>query len=183
MGIDPVTHSPRLDLLDLSAILRSTLYSSSQMKVSSLLGVQPLVNPELLKLAASLMSCERKSPSFSPQNSSPTIQFPHEQQLVEPTGTEFNDEWLSGPILPSCLNLDANFELLGYDYHGLDQQELARTEGKNKNKNLCSPCSSSPTQMNSNSSNFTSAAEDEKESYCSQILNFELHDIFDEAFM
>ncbi|KAG6573230.1 Transcription factor MYB102, partial [Cucurbita argyrosperma subsp. sororia] len=189
MGIDPVTHSPRLDLLDLSAILRSTLYSSSQMKVSSLLGIQPLVNPELLKLAASLMSSERRSPSFSPQNSSPTIQFPHEQQLVEPTGSEFNDEWLSGPILPSCLNLDANFELLGYDYHGLDQQELAPTlcsvegKNKNKNKNLCSPCSSSPTQMNSNSTNFTSGAEDEKESYCSQILNFELHDIFDEAFM
>ncbi|CAH2041868.1 unnamed protein product [Thlaspi arvense] len=38
MGIDPVTHSPRLDLLDMPSIL------SSQMSLSSWLGVQPLVN-------------------------------------------------------------------------------------------------------------------------------------------
>jgi len=58
MGIDPVTHSPRLDLLDLSSILCSSLYgnSSSQMNnFQTLLGMQqPLVNPELLKLASSL---------------------------------------------------------------------------------------------------------------------------------
>ncbi|EEF37716.1 r2r3-myb transcription factor, putative [Ricinus communis] len=56
MGIDPVTHSPRLDLLDLSSILGSSLYNSSQMNMSRLLGVQPLVNPELLRLATSLIS-------------------------------------------------------------------------------------------------------------------------------
>lgn len=49
MGIDPVTHSPRLDLLDLSSIL-------SQMNIQRLLDMQPLVNPELLKLASSLIS-------------------------------------------------------------------------------------------------------------------------------
>lgn len=221
MGIDPVTHSPRLDLLDLSSILRSTLYNSSQMNLSSLIGVQPLVNPELLKLAASLMSSERKSPSFSPQNSTQTIQFshpqlqmqvplqeivqfPHEPQLVEPIASELNDQWPSGPILPSNLIMDCNFELPGFDYCGLDQQQPAAAvdrsyetptfssqDGNNNNQNnfslssvLSSPCSSSsPTQMNSNSTYFTSATEDERESYCSQILNFQIPDIFDESFM
>ncbi|XP_058758492.1 transcription factor MYB74-like [Vicia villosa] len=64
MGIDPVTHSPRLDLLDLSSILCSSLYgssSSSQINnFQTLLTMQqqqpPLMNPELLKLASSLFN-------------------------------------------------------------------------------------------------------------------------------
>ncbi|CAK8577835.1 unnamed protein product [Lathyrus sativus] len=47
MGIDPVTHNPRLDLLDLSSILNSSLYASAS-----------LMNPEILKLAASLFSSQ-----------------------------------------------------------------------------------------------------------------------------
>ncbi|MED6154915.1 hypothetical protein PIB30_001056 [Stylosanthes scabra] len=48
MGIDPVTHAPRLDLLDMSSVLRSALGSPS-----SILNLQGLlVNPELLKLVA-----------------------------------------------------------------------------------------------------------------------------------
>ncbi|OIV93171.1 hypothetical protein TanjilG_20833 [Lupinus angustifolius] len=56
MGIDPMTHSPRVDLLDLSSILSSSLYGSSQMNFQMLFGMQPMVNPELLKLASSLFS-------------------------------------------------------------------------------------------------------------------------------
>ncbi|XP_050222559.1 transcription factor MYB102-like [Mercurialis annua] len=55
-GIDPVTHSPRLDLLDLSSILGSSFYNASQMNISRLMGVQSMVNPELLRLASSLIS-------------------------------------------------------------------------------------------------------------------------------
>lgn len=69
MGIDPVTHSPRLDLLDLSSILSSSLYSSSQMNVSRFLRMQPLVNPELLRLATSLMSSPRENPNYLLQES------------------------------------------------------------------------------------------------------------------
>ncbi|XP_010538235.1 PREDICTED: myb-related protein 315-like [Tarenaya hassleriana] len=59
MGIDPVTHSPRLDLLDISSILRSSLYDSShQMNMPRLMGIQPLVNPEILRLATSLFSSQ-----------------------------------------------------------------------------------------------------------------------------
>ncbi|KAJ0247149.1 SANT/Myb domain-containing protein [Hirschfeldia incana] len=64
MGIDPVTHSPRLDLLDFSSILASSLYNSSSHHVMSKLMMDahhqqqrnPLVNPEILKLANSLFT-------------------------------------------------------------------------------------------------------------------------------
>ncbi|KAK9267557.1 hypothetical protein L1049_009985 [Liquidambar formosana] len=69
MGIDPVTHSPRLDLLDLSSILSSSLYNNpSQMSVSRLLGIQPLVNPEFLRLATNLLSSQRENSNFLLQN-------------------------------------------------------------------------------------------------------------------
>ncbi|KAF8115007.1 hypothetical protein N665_0030s0055 [Sinapis alba] len=65
MGIDPVTHSPRLDLLDISSILASSLYNSSShhVNMSRLMmdahrqqQQQPLINPEILNLATSLFS-------------------------------------------------------------------------------------------------------------------------------
>ncbi|KAE8728638.1 Transcription factor MYB39 [Hibiscus syriacus] len=61
MGIDPVTHSPRLDLLDLSSIL-----SSSRMNMSRLIGAQSLINPEILRLARSLMSSQRETQNQNP---------------------------------------------------------------------------------------------------------------------
>ncbi|XP_041026343.1 transcription factor MYB102-like [Juglans microcarpa x Juglans regia] len=78
MGIDPVTHSPRLDLLDLSSILSSSLYNPSQMNVSRLLGVQTLVNPELLRLATSFMS------SGHHENPNLLVQNLQENQLCNP---------------------------------------------------------------------------------------------------
>lgn len=82
MGIDPVTHSPRLDLLDLSSVLNSSLYAgSSQVNIRRLFGTQPLVNPEILKLASSLFSSS--SHQQHPENqlcNNPQIQnhqFPH----------------------------------------------------------------------------------------------------------
>ncbi|XP_071697103.1 transcription factor MYB41-like [Rutidosis leptorrhynchoides] len=50
-GIDPVTHTPRLDLLDLSSLLNST-----QFNLSNLLNLQTLVNPDVLRLATLLAS-------------------------------------------------------------------------------------------------------------------------------
>ncbi|KAJ4899815.1 MYB-like 102 [Raphanus sativus] len=65
MGIDPVTHSLRLNLLDISTILASSQYNSSShhVNMSTLMmdahrqqQQYPLVNPEILKLATSLFS-------------------------------------------------------------------------------------------------------------------------------
>ncbi|CAA2995899.1 transcription factor MYB102-like [Olea europaea subsp. europaea] len=49
MGIDPVTHSPRLDLLDLSTVLNSSLHNASHFNFSRLLGMQNIINPDLLR--------------------------------------------------------------------------------------------------------------------------------------
>ncbi|KAL2495183.1 MYB protein [Forsythia ovata] len=68
MGIDPVTHTPRLDLLDLSTILNSSLYNSSQMNFSRLIGMQNLVNPQLLRLANLLSSSQLQNQDFLLQN-------------------------------------------------------------------------------------------------------------------
>ncbi|KAL1829758.1 hypothetical protein ACET3Z_008170 [Daucus carota] len=94
MGIDPVTHNPRLDLLDLSSILSQPLYNPSQMNISRLLGVQTLLNPELLRLATSLFSSSQRhqNPNFLQQNvqqnnpiSSNSDQLVTNNQLMPPS--------------------------------------------------------------------------------------------------
>ncbi|KAF2283161.1 hypothetical protein GH714_043491 [Hevea brasiliensis] len=60
-GIDPVTHAPRLDLLDLSSILGSALCSPPLFNLSSLLGTQAILNPEMLRLATTLSSLKQEN--------------------------------------------------------------------------------------------------------------------------
>lgn len=67
-GIDPVTHSPRLDLLDLSSILGSALCNPSLLNLSSLLGNQAILNPELLRLATILSSLKQENTEMFLQN-------------------------------------------------------------------------------------------------------------------
>lgn len=67
MGIDPVTHTPRLDLLELYSILNSSLHNSSQLNLPSLLGIGPIANPNLLSLATALLSSQCKSPNTTSQ--------------------------------------------------------------------------------------------------------------------
>lgn len=218
MGIDPVTHSPRLDLLDLSSILSSSLYNSSQnqMHFSRLLGVQPMVNPELLKLATSLLSSHRENPNFLLQNvqrnqiSSPEIQnqlsqlvqpsqfqcpnqeiqqfvpFSNEAQLMEPNFTNFNsqssqlNDWQSNERASSAS--EDYIPLQNYDYYGSENLNLQSENGNNFGfglSNLSTPASS-PTPLNSNSTNINSSStEDERESYCSSMMKFEIPDFLD----
>ncbi|XP_030550980.1 transcription factor MYB74 [Rhodamnia argentea] len=71
MGIDPVTHAPRLDLLDLSSFLTSSLhahYCSQFMNAPNALNMNGYaVSPDLLDLATTLCSSSFKSPE-APQN-------------------------------------------------------------------------------------------------------------------
>lgn len=109
MGIDPVTHSPRLDLLDLSSILYcSSLYGnspSSQMSnLQRLLGMQmqqqPLVNPELLKLASSLISSQQRQDNnnnLDLQNQ-PCINSPQIQNL------QFQDTAVTTTFSTPCVS-------------------------------------------------------------------------------
>lgn len=112
MGIDPVTHSPRLDLLDLSSILSSSLYSSSDhMNMSRMLGVQPLVNPgSLLRLATSLLSSQRDQtqsfviPSGQEENHlpNPQVEQSQYQSMIHQANIQFQT---AGQEMPTCTTL------------------------------------------------------------------------------
>ncbi|KAF5742227.1 hypothetical protein HS088_TW09G00271 [Tripterygium wilfordii] len=123
MGIDPVTHSPRLDLLDLSSILSSSLYNSSQIDISRMLGVQPLVNPELLKLASSLMQSQQENPKLGfPQTGQENHLVPNHYQYnqivpdINPPCTipNFSDE--------AQLLLDPNVEQFSSSFNNFSSQ-------------------------------------------------------------
>lgn len=75
-GIDPVTHRPRLDLLDLSSILNSASFN-----LSNLFKIQSLVNPQVLRLAtllASSSSTQENKQLFLNNNIAPVNQNPNE---------------------------------------------------------------------------------------------------------
>ncbi|KAL3754565.1 hypothetical protein ACJRO7_001760 [Eucalyptus globulus] len=67
-GIDPVTHAPRLDLLDLSSLLSSSLCNPPLINMANLLKTQALLNPELLRLASTILSLKNENPDLLSQN-------------------------------------------------------------------------------------------------------------------
>ncbi|KAK9064225.1 hypothetical protein SSX86_015605 [Deinandra increscens subsp. villosa] len=105
MGIDPVTHNPRLDLLDISSILSSSFHSSPH---TNMFGVQPLVSPELLRLAASLLSSHHtQNPNLVHQNGQGN-QFENPHQVQENPLLQFQNQDLQTLIqeIPSCAPLN-----------------------------------------------------------------------------
>ncbi|KAK4399038.1 Transcription factor [Sesamum angolense] len=183
MGIDPVTHSPRLDLLDLSTILNSSLYanSSSQISFSSCLDTPP-------------NSC-----TVSLSNHDP-LMYDDVQNLDAGFGSQncqVNEWQLSDGSMLSTLT-DDYVPVANYGYYGSDHQsvidpapssEASTFHQSNSSKNFSfqsvlsniSTPSSSPTPLHSNSTyNINSSStEDERESYCSNMLKFEIPDILD----
>lgn len=192
MGIDPVTHSPRLDLLDISSILSSSLHNSSHhhhqhMNMSRLLmgdchHHQPLLNPEILKLAATLFSTSQH----------------HQNQNQDHYGnqTEINQYQTGNNMLIGNQELQACFPIM--DQYSEFQEGLmpmktvvqdsmssfpSNHEDSYSNSNsvlesfysdfasVLSTPSTSPTPLNSSSTTYinssTCSTEDEKESYCS----------------
>ncbi|CAH1429034.1 unnamed protein product [Lactuca virosa] len=86
-GIDPVTHRPRLDLLDLSSIL-----SSASFNLSNLFKIQSLVNPQVLRLAnllASTSSNQENKELFLNNYIAPVNQKPNEP-IANVTSTPSN---------------------------------------------------------------------------------------------
>ncbi|TXG47271.1 hypothetical protein EZV62_026565 [Acer yangbiense] len=231
MGIDPVTHSPRLDLLDLSSIISSSLYNSSQINISRLLGVHPtLVNPELMRLATSLMSSQRDQNQnqnyhahqnvqhhqhhqinqICNQQEAEQFQYQQQQQImdhhpevVEQFQTNFsnftnqNDHWQSNEMPSSNLTQEdyvpiptSHYSYYGGSCNNSDQtvvMDPSISSVTNSNNNfsfasVLSTPSSSPTPLHSNSTTYNISTEDhEIESYCSEMLKFEIQDILDDV--
>ncbi|TKY49035.1 Transcription factor MYB51 [Spatholobus suberectus] len=63
MGIDPVTHTPRLDVLQLASFLSSSLYNSPQFNYTALSGMgRSVINPsQVLSLLTTLLSCQSRN--------------------------------------------------------------------------------------------------------------------------
>ncbi|KAJ6829345.1 myb-related protein Zm38-like [Iris pallida] len=234
MGIDPVTHSPRLDLLDLSVLLANpSLYSTAQLDVSRQFlggggGVEPpLVSSELLRIASNLLtssnqnqcqqsdSIQLNNNSYQGSNScaTSTAQFLNDAQLLmmqqqanvgqfQPPAAHDDHQaggmwWYDNGAIQSNFSENllapapaANITT-GYENH---LEPLAHDfapacfGGYNLAASVLStPASSPATQLNSSSTttttyNFNSATtstEDEKDSYCSQLLKFQVPDLLD----
>ncbi|RWR88094.1 SANT/Myb domain-containing protein [Cinnamomum micranthum f. kanehirae] len=234
MGIDPVTHSPRLDLLDLSSILGSSIYNPTQLHLSRLLGIDPLVNSELLRLASNILSSQCNNLNLLPQSLQENDQFSN-PQIQNQFSSLVQTQQLQNPIqeIPSCTtantfvsdpqlmqanvdqissnpidfpgqnvqsdlyqdngvpcSLDPNFmPNLNYGYFNSDQSIVDPSPessdfqlNHNQNFNFASVLStpaSSPMTLNSSSTHINSSTEDERDSYCSNMLKFEIPDLLD----
>ncbi|CAN1844013.1 Transcription factor MYB102 [Linum perenne] len=201
-GIDPVTHAPRLDVLDFSALLGSALshVTPAASFLSLLAGqAQQVFNPELLRLAAALGSLKQESNTNNNQaqlqqflmNQQTTSSQMIQQQQADVAGfQELNNSvgevgshsqqdnlvsvpeefgfWNTIPELAeNCQSFQSNGG--GFNYYG-------------NVSNVDSSVMSSPAQLTPSSSAFVngggslsnSTTEDERESYCSSLLKFEI---------
>ncbi|KAH0984440.1 hypothetical protein GBA52_011617 [Prunus armeniaca] len=240
MGIDPVTHAPRIDLLDLSSILSSYMCNNpaaALLNLSSLLSStqqqQPLVNPELLRLATNLLSIKQENPELCSQNYnlhdqnqlcnsqqqnsqvlSPLQSHDQPQDLIQgdfsadvakmkqlmqvineegysPNMTNFNCPTVSQEnMVPSNLEADYQTAVWQPSYvpcttssDPTNIPDLPENYFQSLNYNRSSDFSfdsvmstpySSPTALNSSGTYINSSTEDEKESYCSDWLKFEI---------
>lgn len=190
-GIDPVTHAPRLDLLDLSSILTSTL--SNQSSLLNLLGTQSLLNPQLLRLISTILSLKQDDNN----NQETLLQQIQQNQLMSNMYTPTHDQFQTQLMQPSfdgqfgfqnALNNETyipstSSQPLNHVYASNPTVPGVQSESSsflNQNFNLDSvmstPLSSPSTYVNNSSSNTT---EDEKESYCSSLLKFEIPESLD----
>ncbi|KAL4368942.1 hypothetical protein GQ457_05G029650 [Hibiscus cannabinus] len=158
MGIDPVTHGPRMDLYDLSSILSSSLYNQNQIfLVQNSDQCQPLVQ----------------------SNEIPTCSFPscNETQFVNPnldqqfqsniSGlSDYQGNAMASSLTEDYVPLPSNYNYYSYDHQTVMDPSFVPV--------LSTPSSSS-TYINGSSSN----TEDERESYGSNMLKFEVPDILD----
>ncbi|XP_054812885.1 transcription factor MYB102-like [Prosopis cineraria] len=200
MGIDPVTHAPRLDLLDISSILGSLLGNTSLLNLQGLLGAQAFMDPELLKMATTLFSMKNKNPELVSQNLQQIIQ-PGNSQVqaqtqIDPSlaqfGSQFqmlmetnNVEGFSGDLTNMGFSdshvqssMAGNFDLSRQNQVGfLEDPTFLQNLGYDS---VLSTPSSSTTPLNSSSTLVNnSSGEEERDSYCSDLFKFEIPENLD----
>ncbi|KAF5755916.1 putative transcription factor MYB-HB-like family [Helianthus annuus] len=201
-GIDPVTHTPRLDLLDISSIL-----NSAQLNLSNLLNLQTLVNPEVLKLATLLASASNQEnldmllnnpmnhmnqtlnnqqlPNCSSIDTTlPSTQLLNQEshnQYFSPNMVNMNNQIIDQSLMPPCI--PDNHVVLPSES---DQFRVPVSEHNynptSQNFNFDSVIStpmSSPTPINSSSTLVNSSStDDDRETYCS-MFKFEIPEGFE----
>ncbi|MED6131461.1 hypothetical protein PIB30_010217 [Stylosanthes scabra] len=136
MGIDPVTHTPRLDLLDLSSILIHHHHNNSSSLSSP---INSMLNPQLLKLASSIISSHNENLEFTTttyhhhhdpqiQNQNPTPpQQQHFVQIQEAVNNTSSCVSLPPLIEPNNNNMNT-YPLNNLSDHNWDTNGIALTE-------------------------------------------------------
>lgn len=196
-GIDPVTHAPRLDLLDLSSIL-----SSPHLNLSNLLRLQTLLNP----LALTLLSSNVENPNILLQklqenqlldshnlnNQTPTFQPNQFENLInQQNPSNLADSSLPNPPPSAQNNLGqlpttspstsdqvfqnycpTNENGSNYFYGVSDRMKVVDLSENSSFESVMSTPSAS-TFING-------GTEDEKESFCSNLLRFEIPESLDQ---
>ncbi|KAI4322610.1 hypothetical protein L6164_022287 [Bauhinia variegata] len=202
MGIDPVTHAPRFDLLDISSILRSALINPSLLNLQGLLGAQELMNPELLKLANTLLWLKNENPDLVSQNlqqiqaMNPQMQSQVAQQMqfsefltpipnnVENFPGDFTNMSCSNSqenSIPSYLGENLMAQTCQVDFMGNPTfvEPLNNAKQSLSYDSVLSTSLSSPTPLNSSSTYVNSSTEEEKDSYCSDLFKFQIPEYLD----
>ncbi|MED6173268.1 hypothetical protein PIB30_057747 [Stylosanthes scabra] len=201
MGIDPVTHAPRLDLLDMSSVLRSALGSPS-----SILNLQGLlVNPELLKLVATasllsqtqnnlpqlinaagdLNSNSQQLQNHFQQESRNHDQFRMPNQSMNNCNAMNNSFTTTTPSsyvgenLNVCQQRQVDLlenELLQYINNGNDQNIMGYESVMSTplSTPTTTPLTSSSTYVNS-----SNAEQEERDTYCSEVFKLEIPESLD----
>jgi len=198
MGIDPVTHAPRLDLLDMSSILRSAIgnVNPSFLNLQGLLSAQALMNPEFLKLAAtatllSLKNDHNQNPSNLVSQAQQQLNnvgncpvqsqiFPNQFQTPTQSNNVNNglsmspDNYLG---VHSYLNAQQNQVDLLQDP---DLVHLLNSANQNMGyESVLSTPLSTPTPLNSSSTYVNSSTEEERDTYCSDVFKLEIPESLD----
>lgn len=171
IGIDPVTHKSRLDLLQLYSILNSSLYntnsnSQSQINVSTLVGIGSILNPNMLNLANFL----------PPQDTSriPQTQIQNDQ-LIQGSGN--GAEFLNETTQYLQPNYFSGLELANYE---ISSQPVMTDHSCENLSNfgfgsLMSTPSSNVTSLHSSSTIYVNGCtEDERNSYGSNMLMIDM---------
>ncbi|CAI0550142.1 unnamed protein product [Linum tenue] len=193
-GIDPVTHAPRLDLLDLSAILGNALcHVNPAASLLALLAAssQPppsLLNPDLLRVAAALASLQQQQ-NLTDSQTTPSQLIQQQQADLERflelnnnndnnSGSQVSgkDNFASLPndfgfwnTIPELSENCRSFQSCGAGLSGNNNGNIG-----NADSSVISTPLSSPAQFVNGSLSASTTTEDERESYCSSLLKFEI---------
>ncbi|KDP38959.1 hypothetical protein JCGZ_00716 [Jatropha curcas] len=198
MGIDPTTHKPRLDLLQLYSFINSSLYNSSSQigNISNLLGnVGSILNPNLLDNLASFRFTSQENTSqknFQENQLFQSLQQTQFQEIIESSNAQLLNET---QFLQPNLDQLSNDQINNFSYQNFlmlpNYNEMMSNEGimKASFENLpnlgfgsviSTTPSSSTTPLQSSSTNYVNGStEDERDSYCSNILMFDIPNSLD----
>ncbi|KAL8031433.1 hypothetical protein ABFX02_13G024100 [Erythranthe guttata] len=183
MGIDPVTHAPRLDLLDLSSLLMNN--SPQLNNISNLIRLQTLVNPDALRVALTLLSSQNENQLLNYlhqhqhqfQNQAPPVIQPNQFDNIITQQIPLNNltsssllhnhyQSLQGHVGPTNSNAG---QLLFHD-------NLTKPSLSSENNSSFDSVMSTPQPCNISG---ITTVEDEREGFCNDLFKFEFSESFD----